>query len=145
MVELVPGFQVQKQRRVAVLLQDGRGAQRTFQAVGAAVLDDTPKRPQSLSLLFPVVRKLAQEFLHLLGRSATLDNRAFRRAEGIPARRRRRRVVACDDKAFWKHGGFFAGSTTGFNRRLPTGQTKVENRRASTGSCGGRPCPTNAR
>ena len=103
-VKLVLGFQVQQQRRVTVLLHDGRRAERTLQAVGASMAHDPTKRPQRFPSLFPVVRKLAKIFLHLLGRAAAVDNRPLRRRKSFPARRRRRRIVMGDSKTLGKHG-----------------------------------------
>src|SRR2546427_144837 len=54
-VEVVLGFHVGEDRRISVLLEDRRGAQRTFEAMDLVRPDDAAKRVKGLSMLFTIV------------------------------------------------------------------------------------------
>ena len=65
MVQLVLGFEVEEQRRIAMLLENGRGGEGAFQAVCAPVPHHTSKSPQRFAALLPVIRQVAKKGLDL--------------------------------------------------------------------------------
>jgi len=55
-VEVVLGFHIGEDRRVSVLLEDRRGAQRALEAMDLVRPDDTAKRVERFSVFFVIVR-----------------------------------------------------------------------------------------
>src|SRR3989449_2529382 len=81
-VEVVLGFHVGEDRRISVLLEDRRGAQRTFEAMDLVRPDDAAKRVKGLSMLFVIVMQRLEPPLHLFGRTGGIDDGSFSRCEG---------------------------------------------------------------
>src|SRR5947209_10068290 len=86
MVEVVLGFEIDDDRRISMLLQDRRCAQRTLETMDLVRPDDAAKRVEGLSVFFVIVGQRLEPSLHLLRRVGGFDDRAFPRAECRPWR-----------------------------------------------------------
>ena len=89
MVQLVLGFEVEEQRRVAMLLENCRGGEGAFQAVCAPVPHHTSKSPQRFSALLPVIRQVAKKGLDLARSPVFLNDGPFLGAKRRPRWRTR--------------------------------------------------------
>src|SRR2546426_10026523 len=86
MVEVVLGFEIDDNRRVSMLLEDRRRAQRTLETMDFVCPDDAAKRVEGLSVFFVIVGQRLEPSLHLLRRVGGFDDRAFPRREHRPWR-----------------------------------------------------------
>src|SRR5439155_15518190 len=79
MVEVVLGFEIDDDRRISMLLEDRRRAQRTLETMDLVRPDDAAKRVEGLSAFLMVVRQRLEPPLHLLRRVGGFDDGAFSR------------------------------------------------------------------
>src|SRR3989454_2699074 len=86
MVEVVLGFEIDDDRRISMLLQDRRCAQRTLETMDLVRPDDAAKRVEGLPMFFVIVGQRLEPSLHLLRRVGGLDDGAFSRREHRPWR-----------------------------------------------------------
>ena len=87
-VQLVLGFEVEEQRRVAMLLENCGGGEGSFQAVRAPVPHHTAKSPQRFSALLPVIGQVAKKGLDLARSPVFLNDGPFLGAKRRPRWRR---------------------------------------------------------
>src|SRR2546422_129838 len=81
MVEVILGFHVGEDRRVSVLLEDRRGAQRALEAMHLVRPDDAAKGVEGFSMLFTIVGQRLEPPLHPFRRIGGFDDRSFSRGE----------------------------------------------------------------
>ena len=81
MVEVILGFHICKDRRISVLLENRRGAQRTLEAMDLVRPDDAPKGAESFSMFLMIVGQRLEPPLHLFRRIGGFDDRSFSRGE----------------------------------------------------------------
>src|SRR2546430_17177730 len=86
MVEVVLGFEIDDDRRISMLLQDRRCAQRTLETMNLVRPDDAAKRVEGLSVFFVIVGQRLEPSLYLLRRVGGFDDGAFARREHRPWR-----------------------------------------------------------
>src|SRR2546427_6304657 len=107
MVEVVLGFEIDDDRRISVLLQDRRCAQRTLETMDLVRPDDAAKRVEGLPMFFMIVGQRLEPSLYLLRRVGGFDDGAFSRRECRPWRGGGR-------AGFWAtphHWGFLCAAT----------------------------------
>src|SRR5438552_13460478 len=86
MVEVVLGFEIDHDRRVSMLLEDRRRAQRTLETMYFVCSDNAAKRVEGLAMFFMIVGQRLEPSLHLVRRVGAFDDGAFSRRECRPWR-----------------------------------------------------------
>src|SRR3989442_2816835 len=86
MVEVVLGFEIDHDRRVSMLLENRRRAQRTLETMDSVFPDDAAKRVEGLSVFFMIVGQRLEPSLYLLRRVGGLHDGVFARRENRPWR-----------------------------------------------------------
>src|SRR5439155_19355765 len=83
-IEFVLRFDTHEKRRISMLLQDRRGAQRALQTVRPILSNNPAKRIARFSIDFPVIWKCPQKLLNSLGCLVRLYYLPFSPGEDFP-------------------------------------------------------------
>jgi hypothetical protein len=83
-IELILRFEIDQERGKRMLLENGGGRQRRFQAMCRVVPDYAAKRAEGAAPTFPVVVKRLEPELHGFGGAVTIYDAAFGRCELPP-------------------------------------------------------------